>query len=157
MRGVGRIAVARAALWRWLESGDGVYRFGKISPSSCALMFESGLGSKGFASGRTVKFGFESCAPRHAWRGSNRGRAGRALAVVGVRGWGLQIWKYLAELVRTDVRIRAGEQGVRIRSHGQVRVRVLRATPCGRVRDLGRRRACGFETDGSPLPAEFRR
>ena len=63
-------------------------------------------------------------------RGSNRGRTGRALAVVGVRGWGLKIWKYLAELVRTDVRIRAGEQGVRSRSQGQVRVRVLRATPC---------------------------
>ena len=69
-------------LWLWLELGDGVYRFGKISPRSCALMFESGLGSKGFASGRTFKFGFESCAPRMAWRGSNRGRAGRALAVV---------------------------------------------------------------------------
>ena len=71
-------------------------------------MFESGLGSKGFASGRTVKFGFGSCAPRHAWRGSNRGRTGAALAVVGVRGWGLKIWKDLAELLRTDVRIRAG-------------------------------------------------
>ena len=103
MRGVGRIAVARAALWLWLELGDGVYRFGKISPRSCALMFESGLGSKGFASGRTVKFGFESCAPRMAWRGSNRGRAGRALAVVGIGGWGLQIRKDLAELLRTDV------------------------------------------------------
>ena len=41
-------------------------------------------------------------------RGSNRGRTGAALAVVGVRGWGLKIWKDLAELLRTDVRIRAG-------------------------------------------------